>query len=286
MSDRSETSRSRFCRGVVAAAIAAGAALVGTHAMADDPAPASEPVNTGQDVTNPVQRIDLRANFTIPGASGGSAGDLRTYSFVARYDRPIILGDGWKVGLRFDVPFVFNNVPSPDNPAGEGRVGYGDTLAQALLIKSIDERQAFGFGTQIIAPTAAEDQFGSGRWRLVPTVGYRYALPEISPGSFFAAALRYDFDIAGSGDRKHISNLQFAPTLNIALPNTSFLTFWPATDIRYDFTENSLFVPFDVQIGKVWNGSVVTSLEVGFPIYKGSDPLYDFKTEARIGFFF
>ena len=137
-----------------------------------------------------------------------------------------------------------------------------------------------------IVPTASADQFGSGHVRLVPTIGYRYGLPEISPGSFFVAAMRYDFKVAGPDARRDVSNLQFSPTLNIALPEQTFLTFYPSTDIRYDFIADSWFVPFDVQIGKLWGKSVVTSLEVAFPIYRGDAPLYDFKIEARVGFFF
>jgi hypothetical protein len=236
--------------------------------------------NTGQDVTKPVQRIDLRLGYV------SSPSDLETTTFILRYDKPIPLGGGWQIGLRFDAPFVYNNVPSLDNPTGDWGFGYGDTLAQALLIKAIDKRQAIGFGTQVIAPTESEDQFGSGRWRVVPTFGYRYALPEISPGSFFVGAVRYDTDFAGDDDRGHTSNLQFSPTLNIALPDQMFFTLFPSTDIRYDFIADDWFVPFNAMIGKLWGKSTVTSLEIGVPIYEGDAPLYQFKAEGRIGFFF
>ncbi|MEQ1576182.1 MAG: transporter, partial [Hyphomicrobium sp.] len=174
---------------------------------------AGEETNTGQDVTNPVQRIDLRLGYS------NLARTLEATTLILRYDKPLNLGDGWQLGLRIDAPFVYNDVPSLDNPTGSWEFGYGDTLTQALLIKSIDKRQAVGFGAQLIMPTAAEDQFGSGRWRVVPTFGYRYALPEITLGSFFVGAVRYDTDFAGDDDRGNVSNLQFSPTLNIALPD-------------------------------------------------------------------
>ena len=74
-------------------------------------------------------------------------------------------------------------------------------------------------------------------WRLVPTVGYRYALPEISRGSFFVAAVRYDFNFTGTMSSAPPTNSDpidaFAtPSLNIALPHASFLTLYPSTDIR------------------------------------------------------
>lgn len=249
-------------------------------ARAQETGNSNDTANTGQDVTNPVQRIDLRLGYTdLPNG-------LASSTFIVRYDKPINLGDGWKLGLRLDAPFVYNDVPSLDNPTGSWEFGYGDTLTQALLIKAIDKRQAFGFGAQLIMPSATEDQFGSGRWRVVPTVGYRYALPEITPGSFFVGAVRYDTDFAGDDHRRHVSNLQFSPTLNIALPDQTFLTLFPSTDIRYDFIANDWFVPFNAQIGKLWGKSTVTSFEFGVPLYEGDAPLYKFKAEGRIGFFF
>jgi hypothetical protein len=239
-----------------------------------------EPANTGQDITNPVTRIDLRAGYQRTPTHRDSG------TFILRADKPYDLGDGWKLGLRFDAPFVLSNVPSPDNPIGGTRLGMGDLLGQAILIKAIDKRNAFGFGAQIILPSASEDQFGGGKYRLVPTLGYRYGLPEISPGSFFVGAVRYDFDIAGPGNRKHVRSLQFGPTLNIALPEQTFVTFFPSTDIRYDFIAKSWFVPFNLQFGKLWGKSVVTSVEFAVPIYKGTAPLYNYRAEARLGVFF
>ncbi len=95
-----------------------------------------------------------------------------------------------------------------------------------------------------------------------------------------------EFDAAGPQGRQRISNLQFSPTLNVALPEQSFLTFYPPTDIRYELLKQSWFVPFDVLVGRLWGRSVVTSLEASVPIYYGAAPLHKYKIEARIGFFF
>jgi hypothetical protein len=239
----------------------------------------AEEVNTGQDVTKPVRRVDFRVGYTDPG------NDLNVTTFVLRTDQPVDLGGGQKIGLRLDAPFILNDVPSSDNPDGDLTFGYGDTLLQALYIKALNPSLAVGAGTQLIIPTGTKDQFTAGKWRLVPTVGVRTSLPQISPGSFFLAAVRYDFDVAGDDDRAGISELQFSTTLNIALPNAAFLTLFPSTDIRYDLKQDELFIPFNVQIGKVFDRRIATSLEVGVPIYSGYD-VYDFKAEARIGLFF
>ena len=265
------------------------AALAAAHAQSADTAAdsdADQTVNEGQDITKPVRRIDLRPEYMEPGNSGGSAGQLNKWSLTLRHDNPIRLDDIWKIALRIDLPVKYNNVPSADNPSGSYRAGYGDTLLQALLIKTIDARQAFGFGTQLLTPTATQDQFGNPLWRLRPTVGYRYGLPEISDGSFVTPVVRYEFDFAGPSGNSHVSDLQLAPTLNIALPGASFLTLFPSADIRYNFMKKSWFVPFDATVGKLWDKTIVTSLEVGVPMYEGPNPVYKVKVEGRIGVFF
>lgn len=62
-------------------------------------------------------------------------------------------------------------------------------LLQGLLINTPTPRFAWAVGTQLIFPTASEDEMGGGKWRLVPTVGARYNLPEITPGSWAALLL-------------------------------------------------------------------------------------------------
>jgi hypothetical protein len=241
---------------------------------------ADDSVNTGQDLTRPLTRVDLRAGYVQPGGT-----DFDVFTFIARADAPFELGGGWRLGTRIDLPFILSDVPSADNRNGSQDFGFGDTLAQAILIRPLSERAAVGFGSQVIAPTATSDSLGAGKWRLVPTAGARYSLPEITPGSFALFGVRYDVDLGGDDDRPSVSELQFAPTLNIALPHTSFLTIFPSTDIRYSFREEAWFVPFNAQIGKLWGGNVVTSLEAGIPLIDDYE-VYDFKIEARIGFFF
>jgi hypothetical protein len=254
-------------------------AFLAPSAQADDDT-ADDTVNTGQDITKPLTRVDLRLGRNETPSARNST------TFILRSDKPVALTPDWKLALRIDVPIIDNNVFTPDNPGGGNRFGIGDLLGQVLLIHPIDKRQAFGFGAQFILPTASQYGLGAGKVRVVPTAGYRYGLPEISPGSFAVFAMRYDVDIAGADSRQHISNLQFSPTLNIALPNQTFVTLFPSTDIRYDFLEHSWFVPFNLQIGKLWGRSIVTSLEGAVPMYKGAAPLYNYRVEARIGFFF
>ena len=245
-------------------------------------------VNTGQDITKPVRRFDLRFQYT-------NAGDISTplrefhpnvYTTTLRMDIPFDLGGGFKISTRFDLPMSFNNFPTRDNPSGDTEFNVNDVLIQGLLIKAVNKDFAFGFGTQLIIPTGTDDSFSANRWQLVPTAGARFSLPQITKGSFFVFAARYAFDFAGDDGRPHTSVLQFSPTLNIALPDRWFVTLFPSTDIRVDLENGGKwFVPADFLIGKMLNKTTVASVEFGIPIIKQFD-LYDFKVEARIGFFF
>jgi hypothetical protein len=46
-----------------------------------------------------------------------------------------------------------------------------------------------------------------------------------------------------------------------------------------------LFLPFNFMVGKLLTRSIVASIEVGVPIVHDYE-VYDFKLEARVGFFF
>ena len=121
----------------------------------------------------------------------------------------------------------------------------------------------------------------------MPIVGARYMLPELSEGSFFTALLRYDVSFASVASTRNISNLQFAPTFNIMLPDHWFVTFYPDPDIRLNFGDpitgqtGRLFLPADFMVGRNLTKSVTMSLEIGAPLIKDY-PVYDLKTVARL----
>jgi hypothetical protein len=241
-------------------------------------APDPEPLNTGQDVTRPLARVDMRAGY-----SQGNDG-TNTGTFILRHDRPVRLGEGTTLGLRVDLPVVVNDAA---NASGERNLagGLGDVLVQALVSHALDRDWAIGAGAQLTAPSAMRDRFGGGRWRAVPTAGVRYSLTDqISPGSFALAAARYDVDFAGESRRPRRRKAQFSPTVNVVLPERYFVTLLPSTDIRLNTATGRWFVPANVAVGRVWPGSMVASAEIGVPIIRDY-PVYDVKAELRVGFF-
>ena len=158
------------------------------------------------------------------------------------------------------------------------------------LIYQFDARWKAGAGVRFIAPTGGST-FGSGKWQVEPVAGFRYALPEISDGSYIEPLARWDCSFAGDPTRKNINNLQFGPTVNFSLPDRWFFTLYPSTDIRWNFGDavtgqtGRFFLPFDARIGKKFSRYFNVSVEVGVPIIK-QYPVYTFMTALRLNLTF
>jgi hypothetical protein len=245
--------------------------------------------NNGQDFTRPENLFQFRYVYQTAPGSGSLPGTIRTVTTdraVLRSDMQISVAPQWTLALRGDLPFEAKNPVKPDNPAGEYIYGIGDGDVQAALIKTLNPRWAVGAGARIVAPTGAQD-LTSGKWQVLPMVGARVMLPELSEGSFFTALVRYDVSFAGDPSARNISNLQLAPTLNIVLPEHWFVTFYPVPDIRINYSDpvtgqtGRLFLPMDFLVGRNLTKNVIISLEIGVPIIKDY-PVYDFKTVTRL----
>ena len=235
--------------------------------------------------------FQLRYEYETAPGSGSENGTISTVTsdiVALRADHRIDLDPQWAVGLRTDLPFLAKNPISSDNPTGNYLYGVGDADFQATLTQ-FNARWTAGFGARLIAPTGG-DTLGSGKWQIMPGAAVRYALLEVSPGSYLEPFVRYEVSLAGD-PKKNISNLQFAPTLNLSLPNHWFFTFYPSEDIRVNYGDpvtgrlRRLFLPFDFMLGRKLTQNLVLSLEISVPIIKDY-PVYDFKTEVRLNVLF
>jgi hypothetical protein len=251
-------------------------------ACAQSPSPTAD--NAGLDFFRPPPNLfQLQYEYRT---ALGSTRDVTTDTLNLRYDHAFYLSPTWTVVTRTDLPLLARNTINSSNPNGDYLYGIGDADIQAAVIHDLDTRWAVGFGLRLIAPTG-EDPLGSGKWRTMPIVGFRIALPEISKSSYFEPIFRYDVSVAGDPTRRYISNLQFGPTLNIRLQDRWFVTFFPSQDIRYNFGDpitgqtGRLFLPFDVRVGKKISDQIAASIEVGVPIVKDY-PLYNFKSQLRL----
>lgn len=268
--------------------------LVGLISLLSTPVPArcgeaeEEEVNTGQDITRPLTRFDIRYKFQ--NAPGSRNDDIHTVTL--RVDKPFELSPTWKIATRFDLPLTATNIPSRDNPGGSMHYGVSDVLAQALVVHTPTENFAWAAGAELIFPTASEDSMGTGRYQIGPLAAARWKTDTMLKGSWFALAGRWDRDFAKvTPDSTPTNELQFAPIVYFPLPNQFFINLFPSLDIKYNLgkkrpqDEGRWFVPANVMVGKMLRRNVVSSIEVGVPIINDYK-FYDFKVEARIGILF
>jgi hypothetical protein len=234
---------------------------------------------TGQDQTRPVTRFDFR--YQYGNMSHGSDADTITY----RAEKTRTFSQKWQIAERIDLPTSFNNSVSSDNPKGVWTFGMGDLLTQSILVYSITKSQAIGTGARFIFPTATQDQFGTGKYQFVPIGTYRIDTDWLRKGAYFNPTVRYAFDIGGRKDRRHISQLQMGPLVEIPITRGVFVDIFSSADICYNFETHEWFVPANFMVGKLWGKKVITSVEFWFPVIKDYR-YYDFKMEARIGYFF
>jgi hypothetical protein len=275
------------------------AALPAAAVAQEAPTSAGAPVISGPDlgggpsgdVLNPENLFQLYYGVkTAPGSSGpnGTTRTVTTDTFKLRGDYTFDLSPDWQFVVRGDLPYLAKDPVNSVNPDGDFIYGLGDADVQGTLIHTFDSRWKAGAAIRLITPSGDwDDGLGSGLWRVQPAAGFRYALPEISSGSYFEPFARYDQSFAGDPAKKEISNLQFAPMINFSLPDHFFLSLYPSPDIRWNFgppvtgQTGRLFLPFDARVGRNFSKNLSVSLEVGVPIVK-QYPVYDFQSILRV----
>lgn len=246
--------------------------------------------NAGEDFFRPPSNLfQMLTDYrTAPGSDStpGSIRNVTTETLNLRMDHALDLAPMWIMALRSDLPLLAKNPISSSNPDGDYLHGVGDADVQAAVIHNLSRRWAVGFGARLITPTGG-DTLGSGKWQIMPIVGARYALWEINSSSYFEPIIRYDTSFAGDPTKRNISNLQFAPTFNLGLPDQWFLTLYPSADIRINLGDpiagqtGRLFLPFDARIGRRLADNAALSFELGVPIIKDY-PIYNIKTQVRL----
>lgn len=270
-------------------ALVAGILVAGATSLAQGQDSAASPTtapagelprseNSGQDPAHPLTRLDFRYKFEDVG--GGLDGQV----FTIRADRPFVLGEGWKLSTRIDVPFVYSDAPSGDNPNGDGELGLGDVLVQGFLIAPpIEGRYFVTAGCRVLLPTATQDPFGKTEWRLSPSVAGIMQLPELSRGSFVGLIVRDQFYV--TGDSSYDANgLTVQPLFNWQLPERFFLSVQPQIEIDLRHGQGA-FVPADLTVGWKPAEDIVLSVEGNVPVVDDNHR-YDWQVEFRIGFFF
>jgi hypothetical protein len=279
-----------IARALIGGCLLAVPALWPDGAAAQGAPSQDQSANTGNDLFRPPANLFqmMYGYRTAPGSGSvpGSTRDVTTETLNLRMDHELDLAPLWILELRADLPLLGKNPLSSSNPDGDFLRGIGDADIQAVVVHNLDQRWTVGFGARLITPTG-DDALGSGKWQIMPVAGARYALWEINPSSYVEPVVRYDVSFAGDPTKKNISNLQFAPTFNLGLPDRWFITFYPSADIRINYGDpitgqtGRLFLPFDARIGRELSDNAALSFELGVPIIKDY-PVYNLKTQLRL----
>jgi hypothetical protein len=248
---------------------------------------------TGDDPTQPLGKIELLDRFTTapgPGAVVGTTKQVDTNTPFARIEEPFRIAPQWELAFRVEVPAVWTNLVTPENPGGQVISGFGNVLTQGWFVYEIDPRWAVAAGVQAIAPTSTNG-VASDSWEEVTGAVVRVMLPEISQGSYFAPQVRYGVDFAGNDEGPMLRQLRLMPTFNINLPHDLFFTLFPSPDIRWNYgtpvygQTGRFFLPLNFMVGWKPTPHTIISAEFGVPIIKDF-PVYTFKTQLRVGYLF
>ena len=255
------------------------------HAAAQQSGTPIPPDNTGSDSLKPPHNLFQMAYQYETTQGSENTRKVTNDTLHLRLGHLTKLTPPWGLVLRAALPLVTNNPISSGNPDGTYVAGVGDAYVQSLFIHDASGRTAVGFGARLILPSGGDD-FGSGKWQLMPIVGMRAALPEINSSSYLEPRVRFQASVAGDPMKKNIRNLQFAPTFNLGLPDHWFITLYPSYDIRVNLEDTTgqkgrLFLPFDAWAGRKLSKHSTLSIEVGVPIIRDY-PVFDFETEIRL----
>jgi hypothetical protein len=169
-----------------------------------------------------------------------------------RYAKPITTKGGNTWLLRVSLPWRSVPVPTGDNVTGIGDL---DAFA-AYLFDSGNPAVSVGLGPLINAPTASEDQTGTGRWQIgAAAVLFNANSPKFQWGGL----LTYQTDFAGDDDRDSVSVGAAQPFYFYQLGTGWYLRGAPIW--TYNFNNDNYNVPLGLGLGKVWvRGKTVFNL--------------------------
>ncbi|MHC4214854.1 MAG: hypothetical protein ACYSWP_15945 [Planctomycetota bacterium] len=240
-----------------------------------------EGVNTGQDFTKPFARTENIIRYQQ------FTGDLETSWFIHRLYVPYVFESGWIFSGRYDIPLLYTDIPSRDNPNGDYKFGLGDINTQFLFIRPTATRWSFASGIQFFWPTASQDQMGFGKYVAGPTVGVTYKPENWESGGFVGALVSDIFDYEGKDNREDVHQLIIGPILNYNFEvGESFWFFTFVPEIRVNWEQNNdVFLPLKTSIGRLFTEDMIVTGGFGVPVVNDYD-LYDWQIEMSFSFFF
>ena len=240
-----------------------------------------EGVNTGQDFTKPFARTEAIYRYQQ------LTGDLEASWFINRLTVPYRFESGWLFSGRYEIPLIYTDIPSRDNPNGDYEFGLSDIRTQLLFIRPTATRWSFASGVQLSWPSASQDQMGLGKYVAGPTVGMTYHPESWQYGGFVGVLVSDLFDYAGKDNRKDVHELLVGPILNYNFEVAEsfwFVSFVPEIRINWE-EDNDVFLPLKMSVGRLFTEDKVVTAGFSVPVVNDYD-VYDWLIEFGVSFFF
>jgi hypothetical protein len=226
---------SRFLFSLLAALLAFSQATPGRAQEAGKESAAKESSN--EDANNPLAKIQAFNvhDYYVPSLSEG--GDETANTFWLRYAQPI-----GKVLIRASLPV--SKVPTSD---GAGASGLGDfNVFGAYLFDVGNPKVSLGVGPQLTAPTATNDQTGTGKWQAgLATVYFNAESPAVQWGGL----VTWQADFAGPSSRPGTNVLAVQPFFFVQMGKGLYAR--SAGIMAFNLKDGSYNVPVGVGIGQV-----------------------------------
>jgi hypothetical protein len=190
--------------------------------------------------------------------------DSELNKFDLRLYQDIMLGDGWHLRLREDLPIVTTDKIGHDNEDGNWSTHIGDAFLQAVVTTpEIAENTTLEFGLRTVFPTGGLSPFGDGSWQLGPQAGISHRFENVADGLVIAPTARYLFRVHKAyDDADPYKQWQLYPRAELTFAEKWELGFWVENPIVYDNVTDRWFVPLDVMVTHRFEGPI--SLAAGF----------------------
>lgn len=173
---------------------------------------------------------------------------------------PTQLTDSWNLIPRIIVPLAFQ--PDISQPH-LGTFGLGDIQPTFFFAPSKPSKLIWGVGPAFLLPTATDDNLGSGKWCIGPSV-----VALVQPGKWTLGALASNlWSFAGSSSRADVNSFTLQYFVNYNLPKGWYLTSAPILTANWNASSGNVWlVPFGGGFGRIF--------KMGFQPVNGSVSFY------------
>jgi hypothetical protein len=224
-----------------------------------------------QELTNPLANLISMPIQTNYDDGFGTGNGHKTFTNVQPVI-PIKLNPDWNMISRTIVPIVWDQVDlSPVGPSGK-QAGFGD-IVQSLFFSPSQPNavgslgnMVWGVGPVAVLPTGnADPLLGSGKWGLGPTAVVLF----MNSGWTYGVLANHVWDVAGKGDRVHVSASFLQPFLSYTTKTA--WTYTINSESAYDFEGGNWAIPINAMISKLTSiGGQKISLQGGVRYWAAS----------------